>query len=75
MDPRLLDLIYRIINLFVVLITIFILFFPFYINLKLLKSRGRSSEKKIWLFLTIIFSWISTLVLAAMKPVDKDNGD
>jgi len=68
MDPKLLDLIYRFINFIVVIISISLIFAPFYINAKLIKSRGRQSEKFLWMLLTLIFSWFITLVLAVMKP-------
>ncbi|RLI86749.1 MAG: hypothetical protein DRP01_03535 [Archaeoglobales archaeon] len=48
--------------LFILLLAIL----PFFLNPFLAHSRGRSIL--LWLILTLIFSWLATLVLAAMKP-------
>jgi RsiW-degrading membrane proteinase PrsW (M82 family) len=55
-----------------VLENIFILVFfllPFFINAKLAKSRGKSVL--LMLLLTIIFSWIVTLILAFFPRVEE----
>lgn len=50
-------------------------FLPFIINVSLAKSRGKSVI--LMLLLTLIFSWIVTLVLAFMPKVSegKESGD
>jgi hypothetical protein len=49
---------------------LFVLFFilPLFINYKLVKSRSREKEMWLWMLLTLLFSWLSTLILAIMKP-------
>jgi isoprenylcysteine carboxyl methyltransferase (ICMT) family protein YpbQ len=52
----------------IVLLVIFCgIFLPFIINANLAKSRGKSVA--LILFLTLIFSWIVTLILAFMPKV------
>ncbi len=55
-------------ELIVILIIGSIVFLPMFINYKLVKSRGRNREMCLWMLLTILFSWIVTLILAVMKP-------
>ncbi len=45
-----------------------IFFSPYFINYKLAKSRGREKEICLWMLLTLLFSWLTTLILAVMKP-------
>ena len=47
------------------------IFLPFIINAILAKSRGKSVA--LMLFLTLIFSWIVTLILAFMPKVAETN--
>ena len=47
-----------------------ILFLPFIINLNLAISRGKNVI--LMLFLTVIFSWIVTLILAFMPKVSTE---
>lgn len=49
---------------------LFVIFLPFIINIFLAKSRGKSVV--LMLLLTLIFSWIVTLVLAFMPKVPQD---
>lgn len=49
------------------LIVFIVIFLPFIINAKLAKSRGKSVA--LILLLTLIFSWIVTLILAFMPKV------
>jgi len=49
------------------LIILIFFFLPFIINFKQAKNRKRSVP--LWMLLTLIFSWIATLVLAITKPV------
>lgn len=45
-------------------------FLPFVINYKLAQSRGKSVA--LMMLLTVIFSWVVTLILAFMPKVVKD---
>ncbi|MCF6267060.1 MAG: hypothetical protein L3J57_10995 [Desulfuromusa sp.] len=54
----------------IVLIVFVGFFLPFIINANLAKSRGKSVV--LMLFLTLIFSWIVTLILAFMPKVQDD---
>jgi NADH:ubiquinone oxidoreductase subunit 6 (subunit J) len=47
------------------------LFLPMFINYKLVKSRNREKEICLWMLLTLLFSWLVTLILAVMKPKDQ----
>jgi membrane-anchored glycerophosphoryl diester phosphodiesterase (GDPDase) len=49
------------------------LFLPFIINAYLAKSRGKSVI--LMLFLTVVFSWIVTLILAFMPKVQVVDAD
>jgi len=53
----------------VVLFLILFVLLPFFINASLAKSRGKSVI--LMLLLTLIFSWIVTLILAFMPKVPK----
>ena len=53
----------------VVLFFILFVLLPFFINASLAKSRGKSII--LMLLLTLIFSWIVTLILAFMPKVSK----
>lgn len=55
----------------IVLIVLVGIFLPFIINANLAKSRGKSVV--LMLFLTFIFSWIVTLILAFMPKVQDDH--
>jgi O-antigen/teichoic acid export membrane protein len=63
------DLIWRTVN-FIVLVGLVLA--PFFINNRLVKTRGREKEKMLWMLLTLVFSWITTFVLAIIKPKDND---
>ncbi len=52
----------------VVLAIIFGCGIPFFINYRLVKSRGRQKEMCLWMFITLLFSWLATFVLLIMKP-------
>jgi hypothetical protein len=41
---------------------------PFFINMKLVRSRGRGKERVLWMILTLIFSWFITLILLIIRP-------
>lgn len=56
-------------ELIIVLVVICGTFLPFIINASLAKSRGKSVA--LMLFLTLIFSWIVTLILAFMPKVSE----
>lgn len=62
-------------ELTIVLVIFVVFFLPFIINANLAKSRGKSVI--LMLLLTIIFSWIITLILAFMSKVSavKTSGD
>ena len=55
----------------IILLAIPLVILPFIINAKLAKSRGKNVI--FILFLTLIFSWIVTLVLAFMPKVEVAN--
>lgn len=58
------------VSLLLFLLFIFALFvLPFIINANLAKSRGKSVP--LMLLLTLIFSWIVTLILAFMPKVEE----
>lgn len=46
-----------------------IIIIPFFINVKLAKSRGKSIA--LMVLLTFFFSWLVTLILALMPKVDE----
>ena len=52
-----------------VLVGLCVIFLPFIINANLAKSRGKSVA--LMLFLTLIFWWIVTLILAFMPKVEE----
>jgi len=56
-------------ELFILLIVFAGIFLPFIINAKLAKSRGKSMI--LMLLLTVIFSWIVTLILAFMPKIEE----
>lgn len=60
-------------ELIVIIVTFIVIFcgiiLPFIINANLAKSRGKSVA--LMLFLTLIFSWIVTLILAFMPKVEE----
>jgi RsiW-degrading membrane proteinase PrsW (M82 family) len=56
------------IGILAVICVICIIFLPYIINANLAKSRGKSVL--LMLFLTLIFSWIVTLILAFMPRVE-----
>ncbi len=58
-------------ELFVLFIIGTLIFPPYFINYKLAKSRGREKEICLWMLLTLLFSWLTTLILAIMKPVSR----
>ncbi len=62
-----------ILKLFFYFLFAFLLFAPFLINYKLIKSRSREKEKLLWFCLTVLFSWVTTLILAIMKPKEAVN--
>lgn len=53
----------------VVVVFLFFILAPFIINANMAKSRGKSVA--LIMLLTIIFSWIVTLILAFTPQVDK----
>ncbi len=58
-------------ELLVLLIIGAVLFLPMFINYKLVKSRNREKEMCLWMLLTLLFSWLVTLILAVMKPKER----
>jgi hypothetical protein len=55
------------------LFVLFIVFGPFIINFRLARSRGK--DVVLMLFLTIIFSWIVTLILAFLPEKEHPETD
>jgi len=54
----------------ILLIFFFVFLLPFFINASLARSRGKSVV--LMLFLTCIFSWIVTLILAFLPRVEQN---
>jgi hydrogenase-4 membrane subunit HyfE len=59
-------------ELIILLIIGAVLFLPMFINYRLVKSRNREKEMCLWMLLTLLFSWLVTLILAVMKPKTKE---
>lgn len=58
-------------ELLILLVLLCGIFLPFIINANLAKSRGKSVA--LMLLLTLIFSWIVTLILAFMPKVEENS--
>jgi hypothetical protein len=51
----------------IVFLVLIVFLGPLMINYRLVKSRGRKNEICLWMFMSLLFSWIATFVLLIMK--------